>query len=682
MYASHQDKQVLSEVPNIVKEMIEIFKDALGSYNLEMAQASRSFVQANYTLMHGALNLSLWSKVNDPVITEIYNTIFPKQHMNQPASLDESSLYLEFETGTLELPKLYKLLLAEESEWFHSLFYGNFRESRKSTIPLKDTSIDNFKRMLELVISGELNLDITKLDETVDIYEEARFLHMKSTMHKVNGILVEGIIAFCDQNDIQSLTYLISRAPVVMQEHEQAHKKFLSLYVRHLSDSYSDQINEVPETFLDGFRILDFTKDNSIQKIDFLKVAEKLKNIRVLRFSPPNNGFCVFEVARAWPEMRILELRSPYLGGDHTLLGVSNLKNLTELNLIDVRSLTRILELEKLTNLRILNLNSSIWLQALEGLNQLTNLESLSLSECTKLGNTWLYEFIGLTRLTFLDITSCTFSEEGMGKIGQLTGLTHLDVTSSSITDKSIENFGRLEKLKTFNAAFTEITAAKTVSILSRCLDLQTVDLSFHKKKDCLDLDGIFAPNIRSLNLDGYSGNRLLSAIPRIEKLCELTLGNASDLQLSFLKYCMTLEVLKIENARIEGNADAVIKDISTLPCLRILSLSRCPFLTNSAVEWLSNLHDTLEELNLSGCISRSDGYNSNKITSQSFDSLALLKKLKVLDISGIRSFTLYEIRKLARLQKLKELSYSKVHGEEDVQLAGNPNLLVRTTPY
>ena len=89
----------------------------------------------------------------------------------------------------------------------------------------------------------------------------------------------------------------------------------------------------------------------------------------------------------------------------------------------------------------------------------LPELEQLVLTE-TKITNECMHVIGRLSRLSLLDISDTSISDDGASQLATLVELETLGIYGTQITDSTVEIIARMPKLKMLNISFTAITDA------------------------------------------------------------------------------------------------------------------------------------------------------------------------------------------------------------------------------
>ncbi|XP_025196538.1 BTB/POZ domain-containing protein 9-like isoform X2 [Melanaphis sacchari] len=64
----------------------------------------------------------------------------------------------------------HRVVLASRSDYFRALLYGGLKESHQSEVEISDASINSFKKLLEYIYSGRMNLSILKDEVILEIF--------------------------------------------------------------------------------------------------------------------------------------------------------------------------------------------------------------------------------------------------------------------------------------------------------------------------------------------------------------------------------------------------------------------------------------------------------------------------------------------------------------------------------
>ncbi|VVC26833.1 Hypothetical protein CINCED_3A008510 [Cinara cedri] len=64
----------------------------------------------------------------------------------------------------------HRVVLASRSDYFRALLYGGLKESHQSEVEISDASVNSFKKLLEYIYSGRMNLSILKDEVILEIF--------------------------------------------------------------------------------------------------------------------------------------------------------------------------------------------------------------------------------------------------------------------------------------------------------------------------------------------------------------------------------------------------------------------------------------------------------------------------------------------------------------------------------
>ncbi|KAG9292737.1 hypothetical protein G9A89_008325 [Geosiphon pyriformis] len=107
---------------------------------------------------------------NSPIAVTAQQTPLPKSSADYLN--DQTFCDIEFILDCGSIIKAHRLVIGTASEYFKTLLTGGFRETRLSTIPIKDFSYTAFRAVIDFLYTGILKEDLF-LDIIVEIHEKA-----------------------------------------------------------------------------------------------------------------------------------------------------------------------------------------------------------------------------------------------------------------------------------------------------------------------------------------------------------------------------------------------------------------------------------------------------------------------------------------------------------------------------
>ncbi|MBC8469988.1 MAG: hypothetical protein H8D56_11000 [Planctomycetes bacterium] len=266
-------------------------------------------------------------------------------------------------------------------------------------------------------------------------------------------------------------------------------------------------------------------------------------------------------------------------------------------------------------------------------------------------------------------------TDAGMAEIAKIQSLKSLDVFHDRMTDEGLRSLGKLASLEVMclygNSKMTDDGLKALTQLRSlRHLRLGMEGLFTDRGMDYLAM----MPSLKVLWLDTHNvtdeGLRRLSKSRSLERLCICWLDNITDRGIAYLTAMSQLKGLNATHVNLLTNAtmahlatmpniddlrlpyrftDAGINHLANLGHLKYLSVNgidNSP-LTDKALATISNLRQ-LEELSIGGI-----GFTNNGI--ELLQNLENLSTLHIAFWSGLDNETL---KQLARLPKLRELSW------------------------
>ncbi len=266
-------------------------------------------------------------------------------------------------------------------------------------------------------------------------------------------------------------------------------------------------------------------------------------------------------------------------------------------------------------------------------------------------------------------------TDAGMAEIAKIQSLKSLDVALDRMTDEGLRSLGKLVSLEVLSLYGNSRMTDNGLKALTQLRSLRHLRLGKEGLFTDRGMDYLAAlPSLKVLWLDTHNvtdeGLRRLSKSRSLERLCICWLDNITDRGIAYLTAMSQLKGLNAAHVNLLTNAtmahlatmpniedlrlpyrftDAGIKHLANLGHLKYLWVScigNSP-LTDKALATLSKLRQ-LEELHIGGT-----GFTNNGI--ELLQNLENLSALHIAFWSGLDNETL---KKLARLQKLKSLSF------------------------
>jgi Leucine-rich repeat (LRR) protein len=342
------------------------------------------------------------------------------------------------------------------------------------------------------------------------------------------------------------------------------------------------------------------------------------------------------------------QLTTLNLSGCKSLRDISALASLSQLTTLDLsgcKSLRDISALASLSQLTTLDLAGCESLSDVSVLANLSQLTSLKLSYCESLSD--LSGLANLTQLTTLDLAGCE-SLSDVSVLANLSQLTSLKLSNcSSLSD--INALGELKQLTSLKLLYCE--SLSDVSVLANLSQLTSLKLS-----NCSSLSDINAlgelKQLTSLELLYCGSLSDINALGELKQLTSLELsycGSLSDINaLGELKQLTSLELSSCSSL-------SDINALGELKHLTSLELSYCESLSDVSV--LANLSQ-LTSLKLSSRSSLSD-----------INALGELKHLTSLELSNCSSLS--DINALGELKQLTSLNLSYCESLSDISPLG-----------
>lgn len=295
-----------------------------------------------------------------------------------------------------------------------------------------------------------------------------------------------------------------------------------------------------------------------------------------------------------------------------------------------------------------------------------------------------LRPFCALRGLTALDLSRCpAISDASMVAIADsLPALTELRIRACRVGDMVLARLGSLPALRTLDCTYC--LAVSSVGLAALCLGAARSSLQSLKLRGCYLIDDAGADSLASLTaLTSLNvaycqalTDKALSSIAVLRALRTLKLRGVSSLTESGLAslqpLCGSLTSLDLHGCSKLSCGRLV--HLSTLTSLRSLNLARCAVLTP---ESFADLPPSLESLDVGECeglgnraiealataltaLTRLDAPYA-ALTDNGVKSIAVLQRLRSLDVSYCTGVTAAGVAHLSQLTALERLSISGV---------------------
>jgi hypothetical protein len=163
--------------------------------------------------------------------------------------------------------KCHKLILSRSSDYFKSLFLGNFDDSKNSEMFIEEISPDHMAWILEYFYVSTFSIDNAEL--IIDLIETSQFLICEDLIHYLNEKL---ILSLNDQNVFAILKYSAKEENIVLQN------KCLYLIKKNYSVEVLMKlfVNHSEEIFSFSFKN-DMKEYDLIEELDSIEPPKKKK---------------------------------------------------------------------------------------------------------------------------------------------------------------------------------------------------------------------------------------------------------------------------------------------------------------------------------------------------------------------------------------------------------------------
>jgi hypothetical protein len=137
--------------------------------------------------------------------------------------------------------KCHKLILSRSSDYFKSLFLGNFDDSKNSEMFIEEISPDHMAWILEYFYVSTFSIDNAEL--IIDLIETSQFLICEDLIHYLNEKL---ILSLNDQNVFAILKYSAKEENTMLQnkclyliKKNYSVEVLMKLFVNHSEEIFS-----------------------------------------------------------------------------------------------------------------------------------------------------------------------------------------------------------------------------------------------------------------------------------------------------------------------------------------------------------------------------------------------------------------------------------------------------------
>lgn len=317
-----------------------------------------------------------------------------------------------------------------------------------------------------------------------------------------------------------------------------------------------------------------------------------------------------------------------------------------------------ILGLSKFKKITILDLTiSSITNEGLKEVGFLIDLKTLDLSYNKNITDSGFLHLFRLTTISQLSLCCCfrlLDKSSGLNNVSKLTSLTSLDLDHTHISDSGASSLSNL-----VNLTFLSLSGSPSITSLSFISKLRKMShLNISNCCSLFDEELVHLANLtnmrvlkmRNCNFDG-KGFRFLSMLTNIDLLDLSNVDDFSDIGLSHLIYFrkMTLLILTRNKPNIMKITDDGLQSLSSLRNLMDLNLTRIQ-LTDVGFRQISEL-SKLVTLTLVEC----------PITDKGVYWVSLLTNITALTISWGKDLTVYG---LSNICQLNVLLYFEIYAE------------------
>ncbi|XP_050538973.1 BTB/POZ domain-containing protein 9 isoform X2 [Daktulosphaira vitifoliae] len=131
----------------------------------------------------------------------------------------------------------HRVVLASRSDYFRALLYGGLKESHQSEVEISEASVNSFKKLLEYIYSGRMNLSILKDEVILEIFSLSnlfgftnlelslsKYLRSNINVHNVCSMFAAARLYQHKELVLESLIFIDNHAHDVLQS-----EAFLSL---------------------------------------------------------------------------------------------------------------------------------------------------------------------------------------------------------------------------------------------------------------------------------------------------------------------------------------------------------------------------------------------------------------------------------------------------------------------
>ena len=328
-----------------------------------------------------------------------------------------------------------------------------------------------------------------------------------------------------------------------------------------------------------------------------ISLAE-LPNLKTLRLDQANVDDTTIAVVASFPKIEELSLdrcaitdvalesisrnksikRIRFPGSRITNAGLAHLKNMTQLELLDLNDCNQIssegvVHLKGLTKLRNLSLwGPGITDKAMSSLSGMTNMAAISFRKCS-LTDSGFAALSGMTKLKEFDIFQTPVGDRALAAVSGANEMSKLKLRGSAITSKGIvEQIGKFENLIAIDLGETSIDDVALTS-LSQLKKLEDLNLLRTRITDA-GLTSIVGLKLKRLNLDDIAGigDGAIPIIAKMNSLEFLHLGktHVTDDGIQGLSMLTNLKDLIVTNTLVSDGAVQSLQ--AKLPKLKIKS--------------------------------------------------------------------------------------------------------------
>lgn len=500
----------------------------------------------------------------------------------------------------LELPLSAKTQLAKESAYFHTLFYGQFKEGQTH-----EYQIDLRKEDLETVLNWALgHSELEDSEQILNLFLVADSLSLVSLKAKMETRF---------HTEIHQLIDLVL-------ESGPEESDWLSIFGRFSAPLRNALVHKlIQENFKDP-QILSHLKPTEL-KIDveeafFEKLIKQCLHLTELKVP---KGITNFSFIKDLPStLTKLDLSNCEALTDEYLAKLSHLKNLISLDLNNCQKITdqallNICRLETLTSLSVFmcqNLTDA----GFQNIQNLKHLKSLNIGYCYRLSEVTIERLSGLQELVSLQFDGCTqfplAAYEMIKTLAQLQilslrlcnptdGMVHmlfnlenlneLNLSANRLTEHSLTGIENLKQLKVLNLAHNWQIESAALHRILKLEQLTALNLSWCGGTN--DLNEAFKlitklKNLQSLQLAScfWVNSNTLIQISQLEHLVLLDLNGCEDVKKNFheLEKLKKLTHLYLNGCQIPKKA---LDKLARLPSLIFLRFENANYLTGEIIE-------------------------------------------------------------------------------------------------